>query len=152
MSRPSVVIVSPALPGANNGNWQTAHRWASFLAGSCDVRTVNKWPDERAGGDSVMLALHARRSAEAIAAWAQERGSPGLGVVLTGTDLYRDIAFDPAARRSLELAGRLVVLQELGVLALPEALRAKARVIYQSVSARSLLCALGKGLRAETDW
>ena len=79
-----------------------------------------------------MLALHARRSAGAIQAWAQAHGSKGLAVVLTGTDLYQDIGSDPAAQRSLHLADRLVVLQELGVTALPEALRAKAAVIYQS--------------------
>jgi hypothetical protein len=32
MSRPSVVIVTPALADANNGNWQTARRWARMLA------------------------------------------------------------------------------------------------------------------------
>lgn len=132
MPRPSLVIVSPALAGANNGNWQTAQRWASFLGGDFDVRTVDKWPDAATKGDRAMIALHARRSADSIAAWAKERSSATLAVVLTGTDLYRDIAIDPAARRSLELAGQLVVLQELGVEALPAAHRAKARVIYQS--------------------
>src|SRR4051794_14565358 len=112
MSRPSVVIVSPALAGANNGNWQTAHRWASFLAKTCDVRTVSHWPDEAGDRDERMIALHARRSADSVAAWAAARSQSTLAVVLTGTDLYRDIHSDASARRSLELAGRLVVLQE----------------------------------------
>ena len=52
--------------------------------------------------DSVMLALHARRSAASIAAWAARRtAASGLAVVLTGTDLYRDIPTDAAAQRSL---------------------------------------------------
>jgi putative glycosyltransferase (TIGR04348 family) len=134
MPRPSVVIVSPALAAANNGNWQTAWRWSSFLAADFDVRTVTKWPDEAAAGDRAMIALHARRSADSIAAWVQERAPATLALVLTGTDLYRDIAIDPAARRSLDLAGRLVVLQELGLEALPPAHRHKARVIYQSAT------------------
>lgn len=79
-----------------------------------------------------MLALHARRSAAAIEAWARVHASRGLAVVLTGTDLYHDIAVDPQAQRSLRQARQLVVLQELGADALPEALRAKARVIFQS--------------------
>ena len=29
---PQVVIVSPALADANNGNWQTARRWQRFLS------------------------------------------------------------------------------------------------------------------------
>lgn len=79
-----------------------------------------------------MIALHARRSADSIAAWAKERSCAKLAVVLTGTDLYRDIGIDPAAQRSLELAGQLVVLQDLGLEALQPAQRRKARVIFQS--------------------
>ena len=69
-----IVIVSPALADANNGNWQTAQRWQSLLTPH-DVRIVKTWPDpavRRAGArpDDVMLALHARRSADSVAAWA----------------------------------------------------------------------------------
>lgn len=139
MPRPSLVIVSPALAGANNGNWQTAQRWASFLAADFDVRTVAHWPDAAAKGDRAMIALHARRSADSIAAWAAERSSGALALVLTGTDLYRDIASDRAAQRSLDLAGQLVVLQELGLEALQPAYRRKARVIYQSTASLPVL-------------
>jgi putative glycosyltransferase (TIGR04348 family) len=52
--------------------------------------------------------------------------------VLTGTDLYRDIAHDAAAQASLALATHLVVLQEDGLQAVPEQWRSKARVIFQS--------------------
>jgi putative glycosyltransferase (TIGR04348 family) len=58
-------------------------------------------------------------------------------VVLTGTDLYRDIAIDTRAQASLAMAQRLVVLQACGIDALPEAVRGKARVIYQSTPARA---------------
>lgn len=130
------MIVSPALAAANNGNWQTAHRWSSFLAEAFDVRTVMSWPDAQSERDRSMIALHARRSADSIAAWAQARSPGKLALVLTGTDLYRDIGIDPAARRSLDFAGQLVVLQELGLEALPAVHRHKARVIYQSVASR----------------
>ncbi|MFC5495999.1 selenoneine biosynthesis selenosugar synthase SenB [Caenimonas terrae] len=136
MSRPSVAIVSPAVAASNNGNWQTASRWQELLAPALDVRIASHWPDAQAKGDDVLLALHARRSADSIQAWAGSHGQRGLAVVLTGTDLYRDIAFDPQAQRSLELAARLVVLQELGIEALPPRLRGKARVIYQSTPAQ----------------
>jgi putative glycosyltransferase (TIGR04348 family) len=135
MSRsPSVVIVSPALADANNGNWRTAQRWQALLA-PLPVRITTRWPDEGAAGDRLMLALHARRSAPAIAAWATAHPGRGLAVVLTGTDLYQDIATDADARRSLEFAQRLVVLQELGGEALPPAVRGKARVVFQSTPA-----------------
>lgn len=101
-----------------------------------DVRIVGQWPDGATTGDAALLALHARRSATSIAAWAGAHGVQGLAVVLTGTDLYQDIAVDAQARHSLELASRLVVLQELGLQALPPELHAKTRVIYQSTMAR----------------
>jgi putative glycosyltransferase (TIGR04348 family) len=53
-------------------------------------------------------------------------------VVLTGTDLYRDIFHDRDAQDSLELADLLVVLQEEGRRELPRRMRAKTQVIYQS--------------------
>jgi putative glycosyltransferase (TIGR04348 family) len=129
---PSVVIVSPALAEANNGNGRTARRWQDLLAPHATVRIASRWPDEHAAGDQVMLALHARRSAQAIAAWARRHPGRGLAVVLTGTDLYQDIAGDAGAQQSLALAQRLVVLQECGADALPPGCRQKARVIFQS--------------------
>jgi putative glycosyltransferase (TIGR04348 family) len=69
-------------------------------------------------------------------------------VVLTGTDLYRHIETDAAAQASLQAADRLLVLNELGVQALPAALRAKARVVLQSCAARATLAKTPRHLRA----
>ena len=150
MKKRSVVIVSPALADANNGNWQTARRWQAMLAPLVSVRIVKTWPDGRsdAAQDAVMIALHARRSAASIAAWACQHPGCGLAVVLTGTDLYRDIQTDPAAQRSIALAQRLVVLQQCGPDALPAALRDKAHVIYQSAGARQPMAKPTRHLRA----
>ncbi len=145
---PQLVIVSPALQDANNGNWQTAWRWQHHLAGVCSARIVKVWPDAFAADDAVMIALHARRSAESIAAWADAHPGRGLAVVLTGTDLYGDIATDASAQRSLELAQALVVLQECAPRALPEAMRSKARVIFQSTTTRQPLAKSPRRLRA----
>ncbi len=145
---PQVVIVSPALREANNGNWQTAHRWQQHLAHDHAVRIARQWPAPPGCDDQAMIALHARRSADAIAAWAREHPGRGLAVVLTGTDLYRDILTDAAAQRSLQLAQQLVVLHEDAPRALPEALRAKCRVIYQSTTARKTLPKSPRRLRA----
>lgn len=143
-----MVIVSPALADANNGNWRTARRWQELLAGHRAVRITQAWPDGEAGGDTLMLALHARRSAAPIAAWAEAHPGRGLAVVLTGTDLYQDIQTDAAACRSLELAQRLVVLQECAPEALPAWLRGKTRVVYQSTPALPPLPKDGTALRA----
>ncbi len=148
-----VVIVSPALADANNGNWQTARRWQQLLQPRYRVRIVQHWPDgPDAAQDACMLALHARKSAGAIAAWASARAkhalAPALAVVLTGTDLYRDIHCDLQAQASLQRAQRLVLLQERGADALPQSVRHKARVIFQSTSARQTLPKTERHLRA----
>ncbi len=128
-----IVIVTPTLADANNGNWQTARRWARMLGAAYRVRLAAAWDG---GEEALMLALHARRSADSVARWRALRGSAPLIVALTGTDLYHDIAGDAAAQASLHRADRLIVLNELGVAALPEAQRFKARVVLQSCAAR----------------
>ena len=130
------VLVSPATQEANNGNWHTAHRWSKFLShglDDCDIAVATQWPDgySKHAAD-FMIALHAKRSAASIAAWATVCPTKPLILVLTGTDLYRDIQHDPIAQQSLILATHIVVLQEAALAALPEAYRAKTRVIYQS--------------------
>jgi putative glycosyltransferase (TIGR04348 family) len=131
-----VVIVSPASARENNGNWQTASRWAHFLRTRYDVSIVNEWTPARPAPD-LLIALHARRSAASLAGYAQAQPERPSVLVLTGTDLYRDIATDPQAQASLRHASALVLLQDAGLALLPQALRAKARVIYQSAPALS---------------
>jgi putative glycosyltransferase (TIGR04348 family) len=126
-----IVLVSPAAQEANNGNWHTAFRWAKFLSTHCDIAVTQGWKASDATADA-MIALHARRSAPSVHAWAAQHPGKPLVVVLTGTDLYRDIRTDASAKQSLALATHLVVLQEAGLAELPPELRQKARVIYQS--------------------
>ena len=147
MPRPRVVIVCPANAASNSGNWRTALRWKQLLQPAAQVRTVPDWPDAQAAVDEVMLALHARKSSAAIQAWHAQHGAQGLGVVLTGTDIYPDITQDPAALHSLEVAHSLVVLQAQALDALPAAHRSKARVIVQSCGARQALPKTGRHLR-----
>jgi len=124
-------IVSPASARENNGNWQTASRWRRHLARD---HRVTIGPDWRPGDDvpDLLIALHARRSAAALAAFATAHPARPALLVLTGTDLYRDIHDDAAAQASLLHATGLVVLQPRGLDELPPDMRAKARVIYQS--------------------
>jgi putative glycosyltransferase (TIGR04348 family) len=128
--RTRVTIVSPALRAANNGNWRTAWRWSRFLRPRFDVEVCGELTVK---SPQCLIALHARRSADAVARQADAFPDSPRVVVLTGTDLYRDIpAGDAAARRSLDLATHLVVLQEAALEALESAHRRKCRVIYQS--------------------
>ncbi len=161
MIKSYIAIIGPALAKANNGNWQTARRWQQFLRVDYRVACMTAWQAQTDAAPALMIALHARRSAPAIAAFAAAFPKRPLVLVLTGTDLYRDIDSDPAAQRSLHLATRIVVLQEAGLLALPPALRKKTQVIYQSAAslqphersarARSFSVIMIGHLRAEKD-
>ncbi len=163
LAKPVVVIVTPAWAEANNGNWRTAQRWAQHLAAKHTVVLMDVWPAGRAqrfGSQAsarseeqaralalragAMIALHARRSQASIEAWHRQHGARGLAVVLTGTDLYRDLPGDdePAARaveRSLEAAQAVVVLQDHALQDLPANHRHKALVIFQSATTRMTL-------------
>ena len=145
LRKPVVCLVTPALAAANNGNWQTAKRWAGMLAADYEVRLCQAWDASPA---DLMLALHARRSAPSIAAWAAARPRKPLAVVLTGTDLYRDIHGDAAAQRSLALADRLVVLHEGAPADVPVEHRGKCVVCFQSTGARRTLAKTARHLRA----
>jgi len=129
MGKPHIVIISPTLANANNGNWQTAWRWSRFLRKDYRITIAVQWDSDPC---DAMIALHARRSAASIAAFSAVFPSRPLIVVLTGTDLYKDIFTDVDAQRSLQLATQLVVLQPAGLQVLDAALRKKTQVIYQS--------------------
>lgn len=127
-----VLIISPALAKANNGNWQTARRWAGFLKGKYRVDCRMEWDARYHCAPDVLIALHARRSAATIMAFAAQYPHRPLVLVLTGTDLYRDIHSDAAAQQSLRLASVLVVLQQAGLDQLAVPFQQKAIVIHQS--------------------
>ncbi len=145
MEKSEIVIVTPALVDANNGNWQTAHRWQRILSRAYRVRLCQAW---EGGNESLLIAMHARRSASSVAAWRSTHPGRPILLVLTGTDLYRDIARDESAKQSIRLADSLVVLNELGAQRLAPADQAKTRVILQSSSQRKALPRTDRHLRA----
>lgn len=116
-----------------------------MLSAAYRVRLVGTW---QGGDEDLMIALHARRSAASVRAWREQRGDSPLMVVLTGTDLYRDIATDADAQRSLQFADALVVLNAHGAQRLPAALRPRTHVLLQSCPARRTLAKPVRHLRA----
>jgi len=62
-----------------------------------------------------MISLHARHSYPSVKGYATAYPERPLMLALTGTDLYRDIRSDEAAKESVELATALILLQEKGV-------------------------------------
>jgi putative glycosyltransferase (TIGR04348 family) len=106
-------------------------RWQDFLEKlGYEVVVTESWSGEDA---SMLIALHAYRSHSSIMAFHEQHPDRPITLVLTGTDLYRDIAVHAEVLRSMEVVDQLVVLQSSALDSIPAHLRHKARVIYQSV-------------------
>lgn len=156
LAKPVICIVTPATRSANNGNWRTAARWAAMLHDRYRVIVQTVWQGESA---DALIALHARRSAPSVAQFAAAARGRRIAVVLTGTDLYRDLPGSGEAIASLDRADRLVVLQEDALRMLEPRWQRKCAVIYQSApllaprakAAGRLACVVVGHLREEKD-
>ena len=93
------------------------------------VILLGEWHGEPA---DALVALHAHRSAASIARFRAAHPDRGLAVVLSGTDLYRDLPDSRPAQQSLDLADRIVALQDEAPKRLSAPWRAKCDVIFQS--------------------
>ncbi|MFQ5684068.1 MAG: selenoneine biosynthesis selenosugar synthase SenB [Candidatus Binatia bacterium] len=125
-----IKLITPAPPDTLNGNRVTAMRWARMLRQLGHRLVIEQ--HYNGGSCDLMIALHALRSFDSIHRFREQRPKAPLIVVLTGTDLYRDIRTNPNAQQSLKLATRLVVLQSMGLEELPRQHHPITRVIYQS--------------------
>ena len=115
-----------------------------MLAPAYRVALAAQW---QGGDEDLLIALHARRSAPAVAAWRRAHPARPLLLTLTGTDLYRDIDCDNGAQAALASADALVVLNELGPQRLPAALRGKCHIVLQSCGQRRTLAKTARHLR-----
>ncbi len=128
-----ISLITPAPPRSRRGNRVTAISISRFLRGlGHKVHIEEEYQGRRC---DLMIALHARRSSPSIRRFRDRHPDLPLILTLTGTDLYKDIRTDANAKKSLEFASRLVVLQPMGIQELPERFRKKARVIVQSFKA-----------------
>jgi putative glycosyltransferase (TIGR04348 family) len=83
-----------------------------------------------------MVAIHAWRSADAIERFKAQY--PGCPVVLqlSGTDIYDYLQSDPGPTlRSMELADRLVALNDRAPKVVPRRFKKRLRIIFQSATA-----------------
>lgn len=126
-----VGIVTPASSGSLAGNRITSLRWARMLRSlGHEVSLETAWVGQPW---DALLALHARRSADAIRAFDEARPEAPLVVALAGTDLYVDLpAGETDTLDSLRRADHVLALQARAVDMLPEDVRAKVVVIPQS--------------------
>ena len=124
-------IITPAAAKSLNGNRATALRWAEFLR-QLGFR-VSVSVDWDGTPYDLMIALHAWRSAESIAAFKQHYPQHPLVLAMTGTDLYRFILSHPESTlASIKSANRLVTLHRLATRVLPASCHHKVHVIHQS--------------------
>ncbi len=115
---------------SQKGNRVSVLRWARILR---DLGHHVVIGEEYQGQPcDLMVALHARRSHASVKRFRQEHPHLPLVLAMTGTDLYCDIRTERSAQESMEMASLLIVLQPMGIEELPQHLRSKARVIYQS--------------------
>ena len=92
------------------------------------VRITTAWSGDPA---AALIALHAWRSAPSIERFHAAHPGRPLAIVLTGTDLYRDLPREAGALQALRRTSHLVVLQAKALQSLPP-LAAHVRVIEPS--------------------
>ena len=127
-----IEIVTPAPLGSLHGNRVTAKRWQGFLRQlGYRVPITESWSGKDA---NLLITLHAYRSHASIDAFKLAYPNRPLILILTGTDLYRDMANQPEVHESMALADALVVLQTEALRLIPAKWHHKATVIHQSVS------------------
>jgi putative glycosyltransferase (TIGR04348 family) len=126
-----IVLITPAGPTAHTGNRIAASRWAGILRKL--GHRVRVAADYDGAAADLMVAVHAWRSAAAIAAFKSRYPDRPVVLQLSGTDIYGYITSDPRPTlRSMELADQMVALNDLAWRVVPKRLRARLSVIHQS--------------------
>jgi len=128
----NITLITPGSAQTISGNRITALRIGRILKQLGHRLAIQEQYDDKPC--DLMIALHALRSFESIKKFKDKYPDLPLIVVLTGTDLYHYIHTDSNAQQSLELATRLVVLQERALDELEKRFHIKTRVIYQSAT------------------
>ena len=120
-------------------------RWQDFLKKlGHQVEISNRWSGKSA---DVLIALHAYRSHASIVQFRKLYPSRPIILIITGTDVYRDMASHPEVLKSMEMSDAIVVLQT------------KTHIIYQSIKSvkrkallkKSFLISVIGHLRPEKD-
>ena len=124
-------IVTPAPPDSLYGNRITALRWARILRRLGNRVSIEQTYDGKPY--DLLIALHARKSHATVIHYHRQNPEGPIIVALTGTDVYGDIRTSHQAKKTLDIASRIVVLQPNAIDELRPDWRRKTRVIYQSV-------------------
>jgi putative glycosyltransferase (TIGR04348 family) len=127
-----IAIACPYPLDSRMGNVVTAERIAGILEEQGhEVRVSHGWDG---GAAEILLVLHAVKGAEAARRFLEEYPEGKVLVLLTGTDLYRDLPEGSLeGLQTLARADRLVVMTELGVQSIPEEFHHKTVVVPNSL-------------------
>jgi len=126
-----IVLITPDGPTKRTGNRVAALRWSRILRGL--GHTVRIAADYDGRPADLMVAVHAWRSAGAIARFKALHPDRPVVLQLSGTDIYEYLRTDPVPTlRSMALADRLVGLNDLAGKAVPRRFRKRLRIIHQS--------------------
>ena len=124
-------LITPANKYTKNGNRTSIVRWAKLLRSYGHNTQINTEYDGSAC--DIMIALHARHSAEAINLYKAKYPKGPLIVVLGGTDVNTFLKTDATITLSaMEKADALVCLHDQIGEALPQQLTKKLHTIIQS--------------------
>jgi putative glycosyltransferase (TIGR04348 family) len=126
-----IVLITPAGPTSRTGNKVAASRWARILRGlGHHVQIQTAYDGQPA---DLMVAVHAWRSVAAIERFKTAYPGRPLILQLSGTDIYGTLKSDPVPTlRSMELADRLVALNDLAWKVVPRRLHKRLCVVHQS--------------------
>lgn len=127
-AQPPVTIQLLVPPHATGGNQVTATRYTRVF-GELGHRVLPGERDDEHPAD-VVVAIHAAKCHEALAALHRRTPALPVVVVLAGTDIYP--APGDAALASMQIAQRLVILQDRARAQIPPALRDRTELILQS--------------------
>jgi putative glycosyltransferase (TIGR04348 family) len=105
-------------------------RWQSFLKKlGHQVEISTRWSGKNT---DVLIALHAYRSHASIVQFRKLYPNRPIILIMTGTDLYRDMPEHPEVLKSMEMSDAIIVLQSAALTMIPKNLQGKTHVIYQS--------------------
>ena len=126
-----IVLITPRGPTSRTGNRVAASRWAAILRKLGHRVHVGFDYDGRPA--DMMVAVHAWRSADAIARFKACHPRQPVVLQLSGTDIYHYLSSDPLPTlRAMELANRLVALNDRAGRVVPKKLRSRLLFIPQS--------------------
>ncbi|TAJ83532.1 selenoneine biosynthesis selenosugar synthase SenB [Reyranella sp.] len=126
-----IVLITPEGPTKRTGNRVAAMRWARILRGlGHRVRLASDYDGQPA---DLMVAVHAWRSSVSIERFKAKYPTLPVILQLSGTDIYDYLHRDPEPTlRSMNLAERLVALNDYAPRVVPKHLRKRLRIIHQS--------------------